>query len=133
MPCKHADLALIYAKQMAECDDPWELWEYKHLSGTEWIRPHNHIVLHDDQRYRQIPKTIKINGYDVPEPMRVKPEHNGKYYYVDLDIYGGGVNHDYYESHDLDLIRLGRGICHETEQAALIHAKALFSFSELKE
>ncbi len=131
MPCKHAELAAIYAKQMAEYDEPWKFWEYKLSGETEWIRPHNHICFHHNWEYRQIPKTIKINGFEVPEPMRVKPENGKIFYFVALGA-TDGARAECWTGGEYDNIRFNRGICHATELAALIHAKALFSFSEVK-
>lgn len=129
MPCKHAALAAIYAQQMAEMDEPWKLWEFNNCTG--WEKCDMTPLWHDNHEYRQIPKTIKIGNYDVPEPMREKPEIGTAYHY----IYSGcedGVTTGYWHNSKHDNNRLKRGDCHLTRDNCIAHAKALFSFSEVE-
>jgi len=129
MPCKHADKMMIYAKQAAEIDEPWKLWECRNNLEI-WFKCSHHPNWTCDE-YRQIPKTININGHEVPEPMREKPEIESRYWFVDpvLDDF----THDYYWADDeTDNLLLSRGLCHTTKEAAIAHAKALFSFTEMK-
>jgi len=129
MPCKHAELMMIYAKQEAEMDEPWKLWECKDEAGTP-VCLAGHPSWNSRYSYRQIPKTININGHEVPEPMREKPEIGTKYWYVDIDeLYQWTT----WQDDEYDNLLLSRGLCHATEEAAIAHAKALFSFTEIKE
>ena len=70
------------------------------------------------------PKTIKVNGFDVSEPMRETPAEDTRYYLTSIH----SVN--YYEwavwcgdVHDAQW--LSRGILHSTSEAAIAHAKAM--------
>lgn len=128
MPCKHAKLALIYAQQMAEMDEPWKLWEYRNYK--EWQQCLGHPSWYDETEYRQIPRTIRIGNFDVPEPMREKPEIDTGYWFVDP---GGDekVLEYVWINDQVDNRLLNRGLMHTTKDAAIIHAKALFSFSEV--
>lgn len=131
MPCKHYKEAAIYAKQMAEMDEPWKLWQWKSPMGG-WNNFNDHFAFNDCYEYRQITKTIKIGSFDVLEPMREKPEIGTEYFTVDLTREDGcgksEWNDDHYDNRWLTL-----GICHLTREDCIAHAKALFSFSEIKE
>lgn len=131
MTCKHASLMMIYANQASEMDDPWRLWELRESDNTAWFKPHDHIVFRDEWQYRQIPKTILINGFEVPEPMMNKPEINTRYFSVNPRN-KSGVDCFIWRNDRTDSRLLNRGLCHESEKSAIIHAKALFSLTEVK-
>lgn len=128
MPCKHAALAAIYAQQMAEMDAPWELWSVK--KHDHWFPLKSHPGWMEEREYRQIQKTININGHEVPEPMREKPDIGAKYWYVDIDELRQWTT---WQDDEYDDNRFKNGVCHATKQAAIDHAKALLSFSEIKD
>ena len=70
------------------------------------------------------PKTIKVNGFDVPEPMRDAPDMYARYYIAWPD----GANYydgDYWDDTYFDRRRLYRGLLHSTKEAAVAHAKAM--------
>ena len=131
MPCKHADLMMIYAKQAAEMDEPWKLWEGRPGKIGVWGGFVGHFTFEDDWEYRQIPKTIQIGIHQIPEPMREKPEMYSTYYFIRLDVKGGYLR-DVWANEVTDNRRLEAGICQATESGIIAHAKALFSFSEVK-
>ncbi len=119
---------MIYAKQAAECDEPWKLWEVNVRNEWEILVEHPHWS--ENREYRQIPKTIRIGNFYVPEPMREKPEIGTRYWYIVTGNDSMTGWNDWAED-PLDNILLKRGICHTTKEAAIAHAKALFSFSEV--
>jgi len=131
MPCKHADKMMIYAKQAAKMDEPWKLWEWFE-KGYGWSRCHKHPQWEEYNEYRQIQKTItiNINGHEVPEPMREKPEYQSTYYYIDTDA-DDAVCKSKWQNDKYDNRRFERRICHTTKEAVIAHAKALFSFTEV--
>ena len=67
----HAAAMAEYAKDAAETDMPWERWE---VSMTESGDEYRNLLGHPDwavtRKYRRKPKTILINGHEVPEPHR---------------------------------------------------------------
>jgi len=126
MPCKHADKMMIYAKQAAEMDEPWKLWQWRSDCGG-WNRFDGHFAFHDCYQYRQLPKTIRIGNHDIPEPMREKPDIGAKYWYVDIDELRQWTT---WQDDEYDNNRFKNGVCHATQEAAMSHAKALFSFTE---
>jgi hypothetical protein len=72
--------------------------------------------------YRIEPKTILVNGFEVPEPMRVEPAIKSKYYLPALAC--EQLNHTaWWDANHAE--RLKRGICHSTKEAAVAHAKAM--------
>lgn len=76
------------------------------------------------------PKTIKVNGFDVPEP--IKGSLPDIYYMPCLssvDLYSWADN----IAGNVDNIRWRRGICHSTKEAAVAHAKALLGIDPNKE
>lgn len=77
-------------------------------------------------RYRIKPRTINMNGREVPEPVREAPKRD-KHYFVP----GVAEEHFYREttwSDDrFDHLRLQRGIIHLTRDAAIAHAKAMLN------
>ena len=130
MACKHADLMLIYAKQAAVMNEPWKLWECK-MNVNHWEKLFIHPVWDEHTEYRQIPKTIRIGNYDVPEPMQEQPEFGQLYWFVDCS-YESGVCAVVWSGDNYDYCRFTSGFCHLTRENCIIHAKALFSFSEVK-
>ena len=71
----HAAAMAEYAKDAAETDMPWEWWE---VSMTESGDEYRNLFGHPDwavtRKYRRKPKTILINGYEVPESFTAKGE-----------------------------------------------------------
>ena len=124
----HADLMLQYAQDAQTTDTPWELWQ------MEVGKDHWDTCERDDMwwivntNYRRKPKTININGYEVPEPLRLVPEEATLVYLVHTTptfvnqklVYSSGTNHD---------TLLNLGLLHSSQEAAELHAKALLSFT----
>lgn len=129
MACKHAELMMIYAKQAAEMDEPWKLWQWQDETGN-WNKVAGHPSWLDSWEYRQIPKTIRIGNYDVPEPMRDKPDYCAPYWYIDTAA-DEGVAEGCWTEAKTDYLRLTKNVCHLTRENCIIHAKALFSFTEV--
>ena len=70
------------------------------------------------------PKTIRVNGFDVPEPMREAPVQGAPYFIAAPNA------RDYYHGCSWDDIPLEtcwllRGLLHSTKEAAVAHAKAM--------
>jgi hypothetical protein len=64
---KHAALMLQYAQDAAETETPWERWEWRR--GHGWIDMTGSPLWVNEYEYRRKPRTININGLEVPEPM----------------------------------------------------------------
>lgn len=83
-------------------------------------------------KYRIKPKTIKVNGFDVPEPMRVALVAGSTYWVVSLVKAEMCVSYTWYNDRQ-DSLYLSRGICHTTAEAAVAHAKAMLGINPNKD
>lgn len=85
-------------------------------------------VLRWADEFKPIPKTIKVNGFDVPAPMSEAPEHRQMVYLAHsahLDF-----NLDFtWQGDDAAASWLSRGLIHKTESAAIAHAKAMLGIN----
>ena len=82
--------------------------------------------------FRIKPKTININGIEVPEPMREMPPEGTSVYWPGFgpdsgDTHTESADVGYYPDILPDLLR--KGLLHLTEEAAAIHANALLSLT----
>ena len=74
------------------------------------------------------PKTININGYKVPEPIRVKPSLGDKFYTVYLSA--GTVECFTFDDSMTCNRWFNQGLAHKTREAAELHLEALLSFTK---
>lgn len=119
----HADAMLAYAQDAMETDKPWERWEICFTSGAccalscnpEWIA---------DFQYRRKPRTIKVNGFDVPEPVTNSLKVNDSYWVAEptCERY---TSQNRWVDDPMDKRWLSRGLCHSTKEAAAKHAMAM--------
>lgn len=123
----HADLMKQYAEDAQETDKPWKRWEV-FLNPNGWTKFTYHPSWSEKAQYRYITKTININGFEVPEPVR-EPLENGHMYYIVTPCFKDITDHSYWNSYDVHKMRLNRGLIHLTKENAELHAKALLSFT----
>ena len=123
----HAAAMAEYAKDAAETDMPWELWE---ISMTESGDEYRNLLGHPDwavtRKYRRKPKVILINGHEVPEPHRT-PLKDGEVYWA-LSLFSGAISLGWAD-YDFDNSYLENGFVHLTKEAAEKHFNALKSFT----
>jgi hypothetical protein len=120
----HAELMALYAQDAMETDKPWERWEYKLDVSGEWISfmscPTWNIVC----KYRRKPCTIKVNGFDVPEPMREKPSAQSAYWVASSNLEPFYIR-QIWNDHPAHNMWLSRGLIHSKKEAAAKHAMAM--------
>ena len=125
----HAAAMAEYAKDATETDMPWELWE---ISMTESGDEYRNLLGHPDwavtRKYRRKPKTILINGYEVPEPCRT-PLDIDDVYWTFTFFAEECVTHFCWSDDDIDASYLKNGFVHLTKEAAEKHFDALKSFT----
>ena len=122
----HAAAMAEYAKDAAETDKPWERWEFSY-KNQEYESLNNHPIWMTDNKYRRKPKTILINGHEVPEPHRKPLEIDNPYW--TFTFFFDGVS-EYCWANDLDDNNaLKNGFIHLTKEAAEKHFNALKSFT----
>jgi len=132
MKHNHAENRIAYAQDAMETDKPWERWEFKVKRTGDWASLIDHPSWNSTE-YRRKPRTININGHEVPEPVREPLGEGDAYYYVSFgSLYtsDGASEARWYEAAGVSRFRLDKGIIHLTREAAEIHAKALLSFAE---
>ena len=126
----HAELMAQYAEDARETARPWERWEQKG-ERAHWNAMTGSPLWLTGTQYRRKPRTTTIKGREVPEPMREEPR-NGTAVHVALV----GVEQNHYRTtwagFVLDKMWLSRGLCHSTKEAAIAHAEALLSFTEVE-
>lgn len=135
----HAELMLEYGKLALTSKTPWTHIQMLIADGI-WITCERDPDWVEDISYRLKPKTITINGYEVPEPLRVAPEEETIVYIPSLATKDWGdapaYNTDSFTiSHPIPYrfkVLLMEGICHLTQEAAELHAKALLSFTTME-
>ena len=125
----HAELMLEYAKDWAETQTPWERWELMSDVFDEWLPlKGGHPIWLEHYQYRRTPKTININGFEVPEPLRKEPNYGDECYtLVELFNFIKFV----WNGSAIEIKRLELGLVHLTAKAATIHSEALTSFTAL--
>lgn len=116
-----AVLATWYA---GDCKEVLEI-----KSGYEWVHcVATGPVLPVGYELRIKPRTITVNGIEVPEPVR-ELKAGTPVWYVD-----GASIEGYWEARfrgtDVEMILLDRGLVHMTEEAAVRHFEALIAPSK---
>ena len=75
-------------------------------------------------KYRIKPRTITVNGFEVPEPIRAKPSV-GDEYCVASPVDDGMYYRELWSDDEYENLWLSRGICHTTKESAIAHANAM--------
>ena len=126
----HAKLMALYAQDAAETETPWKRWEIK-IPNSTWEPACETPSWSQFCEYRRKPKTININGFEVPEPYQGEMKANQPYWLADITstealfrIWHGYICDDRWRK---------VGLIHLTKEAAELHRKALLSFTEVKE
>ena len=120
----HATLMAEYAKDEAETDRPWERWEFRAQGCTKWHAVVEHPQWTATVQYRrkpEPPKTIVVNGFEVPAPLD-KVEVGTVVYAASPASAHPCIEMVYasWYSHYFD-----RKLVHATREAAVAHAKAM--------
>lgn len=103
---------------------------YKNKDGL--IATLGNLSLRKPTDWKIKPKTININGFEVPEPVKQPLPNTTIYFIPNLSalIDTDAITDDFgWRSDDNDFLFLSRGIIHLTREAAELHAKALLSFT----
>lgn len=116
---KHKDLIIAWANgETIQCwNNELQAWEDLY-----------HLNFNSDVKFRVKPKTISINGIEVPAPERQELSEGTRYYIPQLmsaELY----NWDTWRDKPMDKRALSRGTVHLTKESAVQHAKALLSFT----
>lgn len=117
-------------------DDTGDLWKldkgelYRRTKSNEvWFI--NNQLPHTSYLKIKV-KMMVINGLEVPEPMRVEPKKHASYFVPDID-YSEMFYEESWDGHPEDIVRFKHGLVHSNPANAILHAKALLSFSMVGE
>ena len=127
----HADLIAEFAKDCQESDKPWELWEWS-PNGEKWQKLYEMPAWNEEAFYKRKPKTININGFNVPTPLNENSDLSG----CDSIFFPSLFSIKLYDSMSIEpwnsYIKeyLKTGVAHKTKEAAILHSKALLSFKQ---
>jgi hypothetical protein len=124
----HAELMMQYAEDAMNNDKPWLLWESKDEHDECWKTRFVHPRWIKEVQYRRKPKTININGFEVPEPLREYPEVGTVIFLASTNCTMGN-NHSKWRNDYTYLEWLEKGIVHLTSEAAQEHINAILSFT----
>lgn len=97
-------------------------------AGVWYEKAHNDLCY--DYEYRIRPNTIRIGEYDVPEPLREMPARGTTYYVADT-VTPKSPREYAWAGDTADIGWFNRGILHSTRDAAVFHAQALLSLTEV--
>jgi hypothetical protein len=129
MKHKHAENMLAYAQDAMETETPWERWERRYKGDEHWESLKCCPTWIPLTEYRRKPRTIIINGFEVPEPVREPLEYRQDYYVPSISYDAGADCHNW-RGDEYDNEWLKKGLIHLTKEAAKTHAKALLSFTK---
>lgn len=125
----HAISMLLYAQDALETDKPWERWEFKHMDRGSWLSMSDHPAWNPDYEYRRKPKTILVNGIEVPEPVRKPLKYSETYWLAVPTNRNRAVSATWFGDDDDELF-LRKGLVHLTKETAILHAEAMLKPSE---
>ena len=109
--------------------EPWKSFELKTINSVVWTSMSRYSWFNDDDLiYRYKPKTININGFEVPEPAK-EPLPVGSEYFIAYFYNKQLCMHRIWYDDESDAMLLVSGVVHKTKEAAIQHAKALLSFT----
>ncbi len=129
---KHAALMAEFARDAAGMERPWEAWEFYACHDEGWVTCASMPAWTSDGEYRRKPRTIRIGGMDVPEPVRVALEKGTPYWMPVLMSSGTFAIAYSWDGGSADQRWLARGFIHLTQKAAEAHGRALVALTEGK-
>lgn len=75
----HADLMMKYAEIAQRDQKPWTYFQVS-CDSVEWVDCLQELQFLSKLDYRLKPRTININGFEVPEPLRSIPPYDTEYF-----------------------------------------------------
>ena len=120
-----------YAKDAMETDMPWLRWEKK-VNGldNQFVGCGGNPSWNDYAEYRRKPRTININGQEVPAPYRGEMK-DGQIYYMPRIGYDIIYDAKSWGTYLYDAEAMHMGLVHLNKEAAIAHALALMSFTDI--
>lgn len=89
-----------------------------------------HILTGTHNEFRLAPRTIIVNGVEVPAPEVVKPQRGTKYYVSTVERENTYYLEAIWDEHCLDRFWLNRGLVYLNKEDAIARAKAMLIAQE---
>jgi hypothetical protein len=132
----------VYSESCPETGNPPARWPFH----KNWWKPSKDtrrnlvkagaLILAEIERLDRLaanPRTITVNGIEVPEPLRKAPKEGTVFYAVELSDFDGVRRHKWAHDNALFKLLLPRGLLHLPESAAYTHLEALLKPSRRTE
>lgn len=121
-----------YYKEILQAIIAGESIQRLHPYSQEWVDVKDletviSIMYNASDALRIKPRTIIVNGVDVPAPMRTKPGRGSVFYTATFSPHTEITWTDC----DWDNTHLDAGLCHSTPEAAVVHWDAMISPSRI--
>jgi len=127
-------IAWLNGEKVQFCNVDCENW--RNLGDHNLDYPLN-LFDNKNLKFRIAPKTIKINGHEVPEPYQFSSPISdkeeleyGTEYFCPCISYPDGYGSFCWNGYRDNFYHLNAGIVHLTKEAAIKHAEALLSFTK---
>lgn len=129
----HAGLMAEYAKDAAECSEPWVRWEFNEVrrqgGPVEWNPCREHPNWSAYMQYRRKARTIRIGKHDVPEPFRGTLKLDTDYWTVQIGSCTAHAAQCVNSNQAIGVRHVASGLVHLSREAAQCHAEALIALS----
>jgi len=96
------------------------------IKENGYINRYDYFQINESEKFYIKPKTININGFDVPDPIRIKPEEGQQVWHGFSTVMFNYNDNNYFIKEWLD-----NGLLHDNLEAAHLHRKALLSFTKI--
>lgn len=121
----HAALMDQYAEDAHKTDHPEYLWRQRPVGGAKWESIFGTPLWSPDWEYSRRPGSLNGHEYPLAE---TEPPAFGTHYWVPDPLHPETtLGQLLWTGDEFDLLRLGRGLVHLTEDAARAHADAIIS------
>lgn len=120
---KHAAMIREFSRLADEHERPWEFIQWQAEADDNWHSCREPPKWCTHNEYRLKPRTITVNGIEVPAPERVAPIF-GTPYYTPSTI-TCELTQCVWDRSALDQIRMDAGLIHLTKEAAQAHLDAM--------
>lgn len=126
---KHKHAEILQAIANGESMDDFEVtWGYKRVWYKISEKP-SALLLYPDFEVRRVPKFIEVNGFKVPEPLKILKKD--QQYFMPRITYGAaGCDELHNYNEELGERHCKTGLVHDSPEKASAHAKAILCIDQ---
>lgn len=122
---------MAVAEAAETSSEPWTVLQHRYHDDSQWddctVMPSFRI----DWQYRIKPRTVTCT-LTYPEPLRVKPEMEQRYYVAAIEYDCNNIISWKWKDSEMDNLHFNNGRTHLTKAAARAHVEAEYSGSRPK-